>query len=1831
MDRPKTYRISATASTAGSLKTADVKILTGRRLALGDSRDATAGEIEVASDEVVRLEFDNGFILWTRADDLIRERGRQSTKRGGDAAWHIDTRPLRSLKAPPEASRGLLGLGIKLLEFFGVDIAGTSARILAEKLEDRHLKGSAPDLYRCSLEGTFALEPIPVDDAPVADQGPLLVFIHGTGSSGAGSFGELWREDHAAGAAARRALKEQYSDRVFCYEHRTLTASPIENALALAKTLPDDAEVHLVTHSRGGLVGELLCLGQRDRGTDPLDRELLDDLFKADRTITEQLGLPPLSPEAVSNRDAAYSEDRRLLPELLDVLDSKRLQVRRFVRVACPARGTTLASGRLDRWLSVVDFLSGATLLGDALDFLLAVVKERTDPRTLPGLEAMMPGSALTRLLHHPDLEVSADLSVVAGDIEGDSLWGQLKLLATDWFYGADHDLVVNTGSMFGGLRRPVGGARFQRDDGPRVNHFRYFENDKSVKWLVAGLKRPDGGDAGFRPIQSAPHEAPRWREAVRRSRAAERPRPLAVLIPGAMGSQLHVDGEKVWLHYWRLNRGGLGRLHIQAPGVESTDVIDQFYGPLLEFLAHTHQVEVFPYDWRLSVREAARDLTAKLENWLRDVERTNQTVHLVAHSMGGLVARAMIGDQGCGAAVWRRIAALPNSRLLMLGTPNHGSYEAMRWLTGNNPTQRKLGLLDFTRSTEEIVDIVREYPGLVELLPFPTDDVDFADDGLWRTLKNDLNARWHPPGADVLRSVRRTWTLLANSIPDPERMVYVAGCQPLTVSDYEVTTYDEPWLRGRKRLGFLGTRDGDGTVTWQSGRLANVRSWFAEDTGHDELCTQQRAFPGYFDLLMTGRTTHLADSPPSIGRGADQDAVADRIEAVPFTDDMPDESAVRGFGFGPGQYTGLTDGRSPVPVLNASIRHGDLAYARHPVVVGHYYGDTIVSAEAALDQRLGNALTKRLRLGLYPGRLNTHAVFFNEDPQLKPAGAVVVGLGQVGELAPGLLESGFRDALLDYALQVARQPDRSPGAADAVRSAAVSCLLVGTGAGGIPLRSSLEAMLRGAVAANQKLVEADLHTRVLIDEIEFIELYADIAVAAAQAMQTLIRDGALANAVTWEDPVVEEGDGRARRVQFEEAPAWWHRLEIFQDDDRDALRFVTTTERARAEESLVAGQVELADRFVEQASRTSSANTETAKTLFEMLLPNRLKELAPRQNNVVLLVDETSARFPWELLEDRWSQSGRPPAVANGMVRQLKTLDFRPRPAHAFEETAFVIGNPDLEGWRAFPDLPGAREEAASISTLLENGGFRVLDRIDEKADEILNGLHKDAWRILHLAGHGEHEYALPVAPPGNTGQPNHQPSAPAKTLSGMVIGKEMFLTPGDVEQMRWVPELVFINCCHLGKTQSASQRRQYNRLAANLATQYIRMGVRAVIAAGWAVDDAAAKDFAVSFYTHLLGGQAFGEAVRAAREAIWTRYPNRNTWGAYQCYGDPSYQLRPDRSVKQAAAARPYYAPDQLIADLENETERVRMQSRDPGESPRSREDMQALVAALVERIPDSRRALWLQRADVAAAIGFAFGETGAFAEAVEWLDKAISSGAGDCPIRAVEQSANLRARATAEQWNRLREAETGVELETSRYQLVKEIERAITELDLINQRAPTTERLNLLGSACKRLAWIQTADAPRLEALVNMANYYGRAFELSGNSDAYAFTNWAIARILVSRHDPASGGLSLDSIADECDRLTDQAKQQDAVDPSFWNSVTAADCELVRLLLLSRTSQERVASATASYRAAAQRGASPRELASVREHLDFIIEMSASERRSLRNALSEIRRAV
>jgi hypothetical protein len=1863
----------------------DVVLRSARRVRVGAAtRDAAgaAARIDVRPDDAVCVEYENGVRLWMRADDLLRERGHRAVTRGNEApAWEIDTAPrVGGLRDDAAASteRGIVGLGIKVLEFFGVDVAAKSARVIGEKFELRQLKlpaGTAPGLFRVSLGDEPAMTRI--DDAAgpktVAAGRPVLVFLHGTMSSLKGSFEALWSpagdEGSQAAAALRAAMRQRYGREVYAFEHRTLSHSPIRNALELARELPVGAQLHLVSHSRGGLVGELMCLGGRNQADDPLRAELLGQLFAADRTVAEQLGLGALDGEDAKARDAAYAEDRALLADLVKTLDERRIQVQRFVRVACPARGTTLASGRLDRWLSVINFLTGDGLIGGTADFLLAVIQQRTDPRTLPGIEAMMPGSALTRLLHLPQLTTSADLSVICGDVQGKGLFGQLKILALDWFYGSDHDLVVNTGSMLGGIARSGSAARYRRDEGDQVNHFRYFTNRKSIGWLSDALAREDGSDAGFASLAEAPHEEPRWRSAVRASRSVTTPRPIAVVVPGTMGSSLSARDRGVWLEYFALMKGGLADIGIGEPDVRPTDLLDDFYGPLIEHLTRTHRVEIFPYDWRHSVREAAQQLALRLEGLLPEAERTRQPVHIVAHSMGGLVARAMIADGGAGAQAWRRISALPGSRLLMLGTPNLGSHEAVRWLTGTNPTQAKLALLDFTRGTNGVIDIVRRFPGLAELLPFDEADGRWGQLATWRQLKSELGGGFPLVEDAVLRQATATWKLLRGAPADTGRMIYVAGCQSATVIGHEVV--EEDFGFARRQLRFIATREGDGTVSWASGRLPDVPVYYAPDTGHDELCSNaddRRIFRGYVDLLLTGKTDQLPTTAPGRARAAGAEPERFVLPPLPVTDDLPDAATVRSLGFGGGRARRRgTAAAVRSAQLRVSIRHGDLRYARYPVLVGHYAGDTIVSAEEALDrQMMGDQdqgpLTRRRDLGLYPGPHGTHAVFFNDDPRRQPMGALVVGLGQVGELSPGRLETGARDALLEYALRLQTRAATERGRAMAPSSgrlnASVSCLLVGTGAGSLLVRDSIEALLRAALAANRKLEDAKLDQQVMIDHVEFIELYEDLAIAAAKEMAVLAESADLGPRIAWKESTVIAGEGRRQRSRFDADQSWWQRIEVTEDRKADRLRFIATADRARAEESLADGQLRLADRFIAQACGSAAASSEVSKTLFEMLLPQRLKQSSPDQRDIVLLLDEASARFPWELLEDRWSHQGRPPAVVGGMVRQLKTSEYRIEPMHAFENTALVVGNPDLSGWNAFADLPGARREAERVREVFARAGYFVGEAIDAQAAEIVDALHARAWRVLHLAGHGEHEFEVDdaAAPAGSADAAAQAapvelgdgrlavPLPGRKRVSGMVIGRETFLTPGDVRQMRHVPELVFINCCHLGQTGGGAAK--YNRLAANLGVEFIRMGVRAVVCAGWAVDDAAALTFAAAFYEHLLAGATFGDAVHRARQATWTAHPGVNTWGAYQCYGDPGYRLVRDQLGIARPAPPAFYAPSELVTELNNLTESTRMISqrheRDDEALARDlRERIDALLARVPERVRGGREG-WLARADVCAAVGFAFGEGRLFGDAAEWLDRALRSGSGDCPVRAAEQHANYEVRLAAEDWQALRAQggdESSAGARAQRAALAERIEAALFQLDVINSRAPTYERLVLLGGACKRLAWVQSGR-PRVEALLNMAQYYREAFDLEDDDDVYAFNNWAVACLLLRRLDPErAAGPWPPALAAMCERQAAATRAKLEESPQLWLATGLGDLQILRLLLAAddpKAGHEGLGRGAAElYSAAFARGASPREIASIQEHLDFLVALCADPAAPwptpVREALAAVRRAM
>lgn len=900
---------------------------------------------------------------------------------------------------------------------------------------------------------------------------------------------------------------------------------------------------------------------------------------------------------------------------------------------------------------------------------------------------------------------------------------------------------------------------------------------------------------------------------------------------------------------------------------------------------------------------------------------------------------------------------------------------------------------------------------------------------------------------------------------------------------------------------------------------------------------------------------------------------------------------------------------------LRVRVVHGNLAFARYPVAVGHYTGDTIVSAEKHLDRALHGALTRRLHLGLYPGPIETSAVFSNPrtatDRYARPGGAIVVGLGTVGALTASALARTFDRALLEYVLERLKT---APPSVDAASSGlGVATLLIGTGAGGMSVTDSVFALVRGAQEANKALAAARQPER--IAEIELIELYEDRAILALEALDRLAkRSGVDAGFVLHEQ--LGKRDGGLQRVSFEdESPDWWHRLQVAgaaQDGEGRAtgLRFAAVTRRARAEVTLLPTQRAVVDQFVRNTLETTRHDAGVGRTLFDLLLPNELKESAPDEDNLILMLDEESARYPWELLEDTTDRTGRPFVIDRGLLRQLESTRFRQVVRSTAELSALVIGDPVS----SFAELKGAQAEATAVSRVLVPKFATVSTLVRSTSQEVVTALFERPYKVLHLAAHGVYRYT-PEGPGqcATCGQQRPDGSAagdqPAPTVTGMVIGDGVFLTPGEVAQMRSVPDLVFVNCCHLGHVEAGTenatpQERAYPQLAANLATEFIRMGVRAVVAAGWAVADAAAATFASTFYARMLEGEPFGEAVRAARQETFKQHKPFNTWGAYQCYGDPDFRLVLLQSPAADTRDPSFLSPAHALRDVGNIAARLKTHSTERHDDEVQRLDR--IVAVLEKK-------KWLQYGAITAALGRAFGEAGELGRAAEYYCAALASEDGAVTARDMEQWANLIGRVAVEKWLANPADSAAAEL------AVRDVRRSIFVLKEMlgghEGERLTSERLSLIGSAYKRLAWIDPGT--RAESLAQAARFYKLAAERAaerGTDAAYPRLNawWATLAmrwqgVADAAGDPGELRTDLAAVRAEIDRR--EAEEG----PQFWQDSMRVDCDLLEAIDAGSFTEARLRELADLYVSRREHG-SARQFASVRDQLDFLLAMAA-----------------
>lgn len=787
---------------------------------------------------------------------------------------------------------------------------------------------------------------------------------------------------------------------------------------------------------------------------------------------------------------------------------------------------------------------------------------------------------------------------------------------------------------------------------------------------------------------------------------------------------------------------------------------------------------------------------------------------------------------------------------------------------------------------------------------------------------------------------------------------------------------------------------------------------------------------------------------------------------------------------------------------LTVSVHAADLRFRPGVLMVGHYAHDPIAGPQAVLDRELlQGRLTERHSLGLYPGPIGSALAVLPEGGGTQ-RGAVIVGLGRFEQpLTRDGLTEAVMAGVLRYLLQVSdcgrTQQDGQPG------GLALNTLLIGTNsASSLSAGASIEALVRGVLEANARFHDTTRQD-LRVEKLRIVELYLDTAITATYALNEPGRQQTLRTAAAQFDTqlvstVTLHQDEGARPRLFDGAAAggnYWPRLMVtdarHSEDGAETdnppkpkttptqpasvvtrLRYLHLGQRARVETVEHQRQPGLAEQLVRQQIRDNRWSPEAGRALFHLMVPHILKDTMRQFQQLVVVVDAQTANMPWELMlvDDASRTDARPNALALRMplVRQLVTAEYRSHLRQATGRAALVIGNPALDRFgehfvdekgeplKAPVDLPGAADEARAVAAVLRAQGHDVTLLADEPptcAADVVKALYRQPWRILHVCAHGVFA----------------QRNVDGTDLTGVLLSDGAVISAAEIEAMELVPELVFLNCCHLGQMTAPVRAGSVQRLAASLAQELIAVGVRCVVVAGWAVSDGPAQRFGEVFYEKLLGPQGldFGNAVFKAREAAANAADI--TWGAYQAYGDPGWRANPAGAGGGPSGDTHFVTPDELLDTLAQlRVEATQLARRHVATEAEQQAQWGRIEALLKHKCPDEQK--WRNRPEVQAALGRTWYDLMNFKEAIPCLEAAIRGDQekGSVPIKSVELLVNALTR-RGQQLARAGQHHDAEALVASALVWLDRLDA----LAASNPGETTSERRNLRGSAYKRRA--------------------------------------------------------------------------------------------------------------------------------------------------------------
>lgn len=983
--------------------------------------------------------------------------------------------------------------------------------------------------------------------------------------------------------------------------------------------------------------------------------------------------------------------------------------------------------------------------------------------------------------------------------------------------------------------------------------------------------------------------------EGVRSARQKREPlRGNIIFIPGIMGSELTVtdggDDDVVWISFWRLIRGGIKKLQLASDGVGEADskfvvrpsgLDKDSYAETILWLKAYWNVELFAYDWRKDLDRAAGGLKDLVQTKFKD-----QPVHLVAHSMGGLVSRNFIRLYP---KVWKAMSEpkkVQGGRLIMLGTPNYGSYAIAQAMVAQEKLVKWLAAADLRHDLEEVLGVLNGFVGSYQLLPSPAklsaSEQRIYDPGAWGR---------YPISASHLNRARKFHVDLdVAATTDPERMAYIAGFNRETLNG---VTIDGPGM-----FEFDITLKGDGRVTHALGLLPGVPTYYIDEI-HGDLQKNEQVLEAIDEILRTGKTGVLASEPVAVREirsvaSPRVRAVQDREEAEkirqiaekseagrstpverrlaedllrqavmmqtpPASRDITDSAQTQAAG----RRREKPAAQTPIS-LNVEIVQGDVRDIKTTaVVVGHYRGVPPVRAVGALDEALDFWISKAVKRGMIGGSLGEVFLIPTTQKSIAANAVILAGMGEYGRFNREDLDLLFANVTYGITALGWRE---------------FATVVVGSGEGNLSLEQAIEGMLQGVGSALRRLKGQGR-----LENLYIVECDKNRWKVVKEILDKISKN----QSDGWKLHVTKRQLPKRRHRREQSKPANLDTMtgsRITIERDRDIFRFSAIREQAvipvreiRIQSSYAEGAAELL-----KGARSQEDQEKYGKLLHSYLMPEDFQNMIDA-TPLTLMVDRSTAVFPWEMAA--FERHGKTIFYGPGrrLTRQFRTILSGPpgliAPPIPNLLRVLIIADPAPE---ADLQLPGARAEGRAVVQVLrkvkeeEGLDITIEQRIgSDECDpvELLALILSEEFDLIHYSGHGDFDEKNPAK-------------------SGWIFGKEYVLSAGDIFRARRVPRLIFANACFSGVVRSGKPFtvEESNRSLAGLVQAFFERGVQNYIGTGWPVDDSAALEFAKVFYKEALLGNDLGSSLSKAREAILT---SGSTWGAYQHYGQATAKL--------------------------------------------------------------------------------------------------------------------------------------------------------------------------------------------------------------------------------------------------------------------------------------------------------------------------------------------------